>query len=288
MNEAVREMLERYSCQKTGDYVQALREIVQELALLGLWRSRFFEHAAFYGGTALRILYGLNRFSEDLDFSLLAPDREFDILRYSDALTKEISAFGFDATLTKKSKSLESPIESAFLKMETRRHLLTIGAGDNRVKELSSDQLIKIRLEIDPQPPPAFTTETKVVLLPIPFSVRVCSLPDLFAGKMHAVLCRQWKNRVKGRDWFDLVWYAGRYPKMHLRHLEERMRQSGHWDAKRPFDEGEFRRRAHATVNRLNVDQARREVTPFVKDPSTLALWSRPFFSEIVDRIQCV
>ena len=288
MNEAVREMLERYSCQKTGDYVQALREIVQELALLGLWRSRFFEHAAFYGGTALRILYGLNRFSEDLDFSLLAPNRDFDILRYSEALTKEISAFGFDATLTKKAKSLESPIESAFLKMETRRHLLTIGAGDNRVKALPSDQLIKIRLEIDTQPPPAFATETKVVLLPIPFSVRVYSLPDLFAGKMHAVLCRQWKNRVKGRDWFDLVWYVGRYPKMHLRHLEGRMRQSGHWDAKRPFNEGEFRRMAHSTVDRLNVDQARREVIPFVKDPSTLALWSRPFFSEIVDRIQCV
>jgi predicted nucleotidyltransferase component of viral defense system len=91
---------------------RALREIVQELALLGLWRSRFFEHAAFYGGTALRILYGLNRFSEDLDFSLLAPNRDFDILRYSEALTKEISAFGFDVTLTKKaspSKARSSP-----------------------------------------------------------------------------------------------------------------------------------------------------------------------------------
>ncbi len=288
MNDAVREMLENYSCQKTGDYIQALREIVQELALLGLWRSRFFDHAAFYGGTALRILYGLNRFSEDLDFSLLVPNRDFDILRYSESLTNEISAFGFDATLTKKTKSLEGPIESAFLKMETRRHLLTIGAGDNRVKNLPADQLIKIRLEIDTQPPPAFSTETKIVLLPIPFSVRVYSLPDLFAGKMHAVLCRQWKNRVKGRDWFDLVWYVGRYPRFHLRHLVERMRQSGHWDANRPFGEGEFRRMAHETVNRLNVDQARREVEPFVKDHSHLALWSRPFFSEIVDRIQCV
>lgn len=288
MNEAVRWMLDRYSCQQTGDYVQALREIVQELALLGLWRSRFFEHAAFYGGTVLRILYGLNRFSEDLNFSLLAPDRDFDTLRYRDALIKEISAFGFDATLTKKTKFLESPIESAFLKLDTRRHLLTIGAGDNRVKDLPVGQLIKIRLEIDTQPPSGFTTESKLVLLPIPFSVRVYSLPDLFAGKMHAVLCRQWKNRVKGRDWFDLVWYVARYPKMHLAHLEQRMKQSGHWDGKRALNEKEFRRIAHAAVNHLNVEQARREVEPFVKDPSILAVWSRPFFSEIVDRIVCV
>jgi predicted nucleotidyltransferase component of viral defense system len=288
MNEAVRGMLERYSCQQTGDYVQALREIVQELALLGLWRSRFFEHAAFYGGTALRILYGLNRFSEDLDFSLLSPSNDFDIARYSEALTKEINAFGFDSTFTKKVKSKESPIDSAFLKMGTRQHLLTISAGDNRVKDLPMDQLIKIRLEVDTQPPPGFATETKMAFLPIPFSIRAYSLPDLFAGKMHAVLCRQWKNRVKGRDWFDLVWYAGRYPKMHLRHLEERMRQSGHWDGKRSFDEREFRRMAHATVTHLNIDQARREVEPFLKDSAALTLWSHPYFTEIVERIQCV
>jgi predicted nucleotidyltransferase component of viral defense system len=288
MNEAIQGMLEKYSCQNTEDYVQALREIVQELALLGLWRSRFFEHAAFYGGTALRILYGLDRFSEDLDFSLMAPSLDFDDSRYSEALTKEISAFGFDVDFSKKTKTQGSAIESAFLKLDTRRHLLTIGAGDNQAQGVPPGQLIKIRLEIDTHPPPGFSTEMKTVLLPIPFFVRVYSLPDLFAEKMHAVLCRRWKNRVKGRDWFDLVWSVARHPKMRLAHLENRLRQSGHWKGKVPLDEREFRRMAQDAVTHLSVDQARREVEPFVKDPSALALWSQPFFSEMVDRIVCV
>src|ERR1700688_1605058 len=96
MNSAIKQMLGKYECRSLQEHDQALREILQEIALVGLWRGKFFEHAAFYGGTALRILYGLDRFSEDLDFSLLAPSPDFNLARYTASLEEELLAFGFN------------------------------------------------------------------------------------------------------------------------------------------------------------------------------------------------
>jgi len=228
LNEAIARMLSRYECRRVEDYVRTLREILQEIALLGLWRSKFFEKAAFYGGTALRILYGMDRYSEDLDFSLIKPMPDFDLSRYADALQKEIRSFGFEVTLTKRQKSVDSPVQSTFLKVDTLKHLLIIKTGEKIAQQIPRGQVLKIKIEVDTDPPPGFQTENKFLLQPISFSVRVFTVPDLFAGKMHAILCRQWKSRVKGRDWYDLVWYAANHPRLRLSHLEQRMIQSGH------------------------------------------------------------
>jgi hypothetical protein len=201
MNEAVGRMLARYEARRLEDYVRALREILQEIALLGLWRSKFFEHAAFYGGTALRILHGIDRFSDDLDFSLIRPSSRFDLSRYSTALQTEIRSFGFEVRVVTKEKEARSAIQSAFLKADTLKQLVVVEAGREMMRELPRGQVLKIKIEVDTDPPPGFETETRFLLHPIPFSVRTYVLPDLFAGKMHAVLCRRWKSRVKGRDW---------------------------------------------------------------------------------------
>ena len=124
MNEAILKMLERYQFKTKDLAIHAFREIFQEVALLGLWRSKFFEHAAFYGGTALRILYGLDRFSEDLDFSLLQPDRHFDLSSYIKGLEAELAGFGFEAKGEIREKSIDSPVQSAFLKSNTVQVLL--------------------------------------------------------------------------------------------------------------------------------------------------------------------
>ena len=203
--------------------------------LLGLWRSKFFEKAAFYGGTALRILYGLDRFSEDLGFSLLEPLPDVDLAGYSAALEKELKAFGLDIRVEQKNKSVATAVQSAFLKADTVNQLLVIQVGADIARQISPGQVIRIKLEVDTDPPGVFTNESRYLLQPLPFSVRSYTLPDLFAGKMHALLCRRWKNRVKERDWYDLVWYCARYPQLHLAHLEQRMRQSGHWSAETPF-----------------------------------------------------
>lgn len=288
MNEAVTRMLARYERRRVEDDVRALREILQEIALLGLWRSRFFERAAFYGGTALRILHGMDRYSEDLDFSLLKPAAKFDLTRYSDALEKEIRSFGFEATVTARAKSDSSAIRSAFLKADTLKHLLVINTEEALARRIPRGQVLKIKIEVDTDPPPGFDTETRFLLQPIPFSVRAFSLPDMFAGKMHAVLCRAWKSRVKGRDWYDLVWYAANHPRLHLEHLEQRMIQSGHLKKTQRLDPETFFAIASKTVEKLDVNQARREVEPFVKDPETLTVWSKEFFRDVIRRIVLV
>jgi len=288
MHEAIAKMISKYQCTNAEDYTRALREIMQGIALLGLWRSKFFGKAAFYGGSALRMLYGLDRFSEDLDFSLLSPMSGFDINKYTIALEKELRSFGFEVRVEKRNKAVTSPIQSALLKANTFNELLAITTDESIVREVHRGQILKIRLEVDTDPPPGFATESKFVLQPIPFAVRCYTLPDLFAGKMHAVLCRNWKHRVKGRDWYDLVWYVANRPELHVAHLEQRMRQSRHWSDSKTIDESTFRKLLSNRIEALDVDQARREVEPFVKHPEALAVWSREFFHHLGSRIQLV
>ena len=285
MNEAIARMLNRYDCRSVEDHVRALREIMQEIALLGLWRSKFFEKAAFYGGAALRILYGMDRFSEDLDFSLLRPATDFELSRHGAAVERELRSFGFEALMTTREKKNDSPVQSAFLKANTLQHLLVIQRDERTDWPIPRDQVLKIKIEVDTDPPPGFSTENKFVLQPIPFSVRTFVLSDLFAGKMHAVLCRRWKSRVKGRDWYDLVWYAGNHPQLHLNHLEQRMIQSGDMKDDEKMTPEKFFTRTTEAVDSLDVNQARREVEPFVKDPESLRVWSREFFRDVIGRI---
>ena len=286
MHDAIRSMLDRYDCQSNDDYVNALREILQDVALLGLWRSKFFEHAAFYGGTALRVLYGLNRYSEDLDFSIIKPDKSFSLKAYEDSMLREINSFGFDMKFESRRKMGASAIESAFLKTNTYTQVIVIEAAKEILRDLHPAKTLKIGLEVDIDPPGGFETKTNYVLQPIPFSVRVYSLPDLFAGKLHAVLCRKWKTRVKGRDWYDLVWYAGTYPNFRISHLESRMRQSGDYQDDKPLTPERVHRLLEQAVDNLDVEKARREVYPFIVDKRSLDVWSQDFFRQIIPRIK--
>lgn len=284
MNPALTSMLERYDRRSADDHVNALREILQEIALCGLWRAKFFEHAAFYGGTALRVLYGLDRFSEDMDFSLLAPAEDFDLGPYCDAVEAELRAWGFAATVQVKRKTARSAIESAFLKANTRQLLLTIEAGEI-ASAIHGRRELKIKLEVDTDPPPGFSTETKFLLQPIPFSVRAYAPASLFAGKMHAVLCRGWGARSKGRDWYDLVWYVGRDTGLDIGHLEARMRQSGHYNDDAALDESVFRSLLGRRIEGLDIVAARSEVERFLIDPATVGVWSPDFFQAVAQRI---
>ena len=287
MNPAIAGMLAKYERKSLDDDVNALREILQEVTLCGLWRAKFFEKAAFYGGTALRVLYGLDRFSEDMDFSLLAPNDHFDLSPYCAAVERELGAWGFAVTVEAKTKTAnDSAIESAFLKANTRELLLSIDAGDQMAAEIHGRRRLKIKVEVDTTPPPDFLTEARFLLQPVPFSVRVYDPPSLFAGKMHAVLCRRWQRRVKGRDWYDLVWYVGRATELDLGHLEARMRQSGHFSDKGPLDETRFRSMLGERINSLDLDAARTDVERFLIDQSTVSVWSREFFFAVAEKIK--
>jgi predicted nucleotidyltransferase component of viral defense system len=288
MNTAIEQMLERYACQTRDDFVNALREILQQIALLGLWRGKFFEHAAFYGGTALRLLYGMDRYSEDLDFSLLKPDADFSLDAYGAALLRELDSFGFEVSFETRTRNPKSAIKSAFLKANTLQQLIIIRATAAETRLMHPGEMLKIKMEVDTDPPGGFEIESRAVLLPIPFAVHVYTLPDLFAGKMHAILCRRWKTRVKGRDWYDLVWYIGHHPKLHLSHLECRLRYSGDWTGPDHLTRSDLFDRLHAAIDNVDADRLRGEAERYVRDKTSLALWSREFFLQISERIETV
>jgi len=286
MNAMVQQMLERYSLAGRGDYENALREIFQELALLGLWRGKFFEHAAFYGGTALRIVYGLDRYSEDLDFSLLKTSSTFDFSPFCRCIEAELNSWGFPVSVELKRKSAQTAIESAFLKAGTLQQLISVNAPPEVTGSAHRNQVLRIKVEIDTDPPGGFETETRFLITPIPFSVRLYKKEFLFAGKMHALLFRNWKNRVKGRDWYDWVWYSARGTSLSLSHLEARMRQSGHWSGNDPLSQTYFLELLRERISSLDVELAKKDVTDFLRDKDSVAVWSKAFFNQLAENIQ--
>jgi len=285
MDSLIRSILPDPPPQTVNGMVNAVREIIQSLALLGLWRAKFFEHAAIYGGTSLRILYGLDRFSEDLDFSLLKPSPDFNFSVYSAALQNELEAFGFEVTFEVRHKTAATSIESAFLKGNTYNQLIVIKAPEQILSGVNRQSILKVKLEVDTNPPQGFNTEMKYVFSPVQYAVRSYTLPSLFAGKVHALLFRKWKSRVKGRDWYDFAWYASRYPLLNLAHLGERMRQSGAYKANTPLSREILMDLIDNAINEVNIDKIREEVIPFVMNVRVLDIWSKEFFRAAAERI---
>ncbi len=283
MNEAILSMIAPYSCQTPEEYANALKEIIQECVLLALWRCRFFEHAAFYGGTSLRILYGLNRFSEDLDFSLLKADPLFKLESYYKGIETELCPFGFEMEITGIRKSFETPVQSAFVKANTKINFMRIGVPLSIQRRCHLEETLKIKFEIDTDPPLGFNTEERPLLNPIPFMVRSYTLPDLFAGKIHAILYRNWKSRIKGRDWYDLLWYLARKTPVHLAHLQARMEQSEGVTRPTPLTLAELKQLLMTKISIIDLEQAKSDVLPFVKDPRAVDGWSHQLFTTAID-----
>ncbi len=287
---AIAKMLEKYDLSTADKTYEALREILQEIVLLGLSRAGFFDHALFYGGTALRILHGLDRFSEDLDFSLIAPNENFDLSRYKKPLVEALHSFGFEVTL--QIKKAEGNIKSAFLKGNTSQHLLNIEAPKDIVTTFGQGKLVKIKLEVDTQPPLHFESERKTLLVPSPFSVHTMTLPSLFAGKMHAILCRNWSNRPKGRDWYDLIWYISNNYPLDLHHFNARVQQSCTWLEHRQIVVNKeinptlLLELLRQRINQLDISMAKKDVEVFLADTQGLNIWSHEFFMDVIEKIQ--
>jgi predicted nucleotidyltransferase component of viral defense system len=279
----IREWLDSYRPSNKEDALHALREIMQEIALAGLQRAGFFEKAAFYGGTALRIFYGLDRFSEDLVFSLLEIDPEFSLDRYLEAVRHEFESLGMHVSIKEKLKTNQSNIESAFLKSETIWKELVL---ENVVPQNGLDQKanIKIKLEVDTRPPLGFETEEKLLLRPFSFYVKCFTISDLFAGKMHALLFRKWKNNVKGRDWYDMEWYIKKGIPLHLAHFLNRTRDSGDWQ-KTTISEAEFRELLGTKIETVNINQVKADISRFIPDPKALDIWSAKYFRDLADHL---
>ena len=280
----IKEWLEEYKPATHEDAEQALREIMQEIALAGLQRSGFFEKAAFYGGTALRIFHGLDRFSEDLDFSLLEANPDFSLEPYLDGMIKEFAALGMKVNVKEKQKTTQSNVDSAFLKSDTEWKELTL---KEVVKQegLKMRPEIKIKLEVDTKPPLGFDTEERLLLKPFSFYTKCFTLPDLFAGKMHALLFRKWRGRVKGRDWYDMEWYIKKGVSLNLNHLLTRARDSGDWKEARLTKE-QFMNLLRKKIDSVSFQSIRQDIVRFIPDASVLEIWSPQYFKDLADRIK--
>jgi len=267
-------MVAEFRCGSDAEQRNAVHEVMQQITLAGLERGGFFTHAAFYGGTCLRLLHGINRFSEDMDFSLLAPNPAFRFEDFFPAVVEEFRLAGKEVEIKMKHKGMPSSIESAFLKESSE--VFDIG--------FTTEKRLKVKIEVEIDPPPKFATEMKVVQLPRNFLVRAYDLPGLYAGKISAALFRKWKTRVKGRDWYDVVWYIQHGVELDLEHLIERARES------EPTADVSSREALIETFDRridaIDFESARADVRPYVFDASELDIWDARFFKEIVRKIR--
>ena len=286
MNSVISEMLKQYHTDGLTDKKNAVKEIMQEIVLCGLSRAGFFQKAAFYGGTALRIFYGLDRFSEDLDFSLVTPDPSFELSAYFPTLRKEAASYGLNVEISEKEKTRESAIQSAFLKGNTKEHMLLFYAADSAAAGIAGNETIKIKFEVDTNPPAGATIEHKYRLLPAPYDISLYDMPSLFAGKAHAVICRAWKSRVKGRDLYDYVFYLSRKATLNTEHLKARLVQSDVWKAEEAFTIEDARKLLCARFDEIDYSQAKEDVRPFIKDTASLDLWSADFFKQITEALR--
>ena len=271
-NEIYDNMLYAYGATTEQERRNAIFEVNQQVILAGLYNGGFFDVAAFYGGTCLRIFHGLQRFSEDMDFSLLAPDDKFDFTKYFQPIIDEFAIVGREVEIKKKDKKSFGKVESTFLKDNT----------DVYDVSFQTDKSIKIKIEVDTQPPLNFRTEQKLLLQPHSFMTRCFTLPALFAGKMHALVYRGWKNRVKGRDWYDFEWYVRHNVPLDFAHLAERVRQFNNEEIRREVFMSQLKDR----LTSANINQVKSDVLPFVRNPKELDIWSNDYFVQLSDMMK--
>jgi hypothetical protein len=278
MASPIESLLQKYNPRTPVEFENALKEIIQEITLVGLSRSKFFNKAAFYGGTALRIFYGLPRYSEDLDFTLFKSDSTFKLKPY-------FSSFGFSVKIEEVQKTKPSGIESAFLKANTRMHLLKIDASGVLAQKVHSNAVMTVKFEVDIDPPLGFESEVKVLLPPITASIAVLKPSSLFAGKMHAVLFRNWKGRVKGRDFYDLLWYLGQGIPLNLRYLEAKMKEGGKLNRNEDLMPDQVLSLLDEKLVSVDWSTAKSDIARFIPNPEESEPWDTNFFRIAVQRL---
>ena len=276
----MKEWVAEYNPQNEEESLAAMREIMQEIALAALSRTDFFKKAAFYGGTALRIFYGLDRYSEDLDFSLLESDPSFSLTPYFSAITSEFEAMGMQVTIREKDKRIKTQVDSAFLKSETIWQELVL---EDVVKQhgISLNKTIKIKIEIDRIPPLGFETEEKLLIKPFSFYTNCFTLPNLFAGKLHALLFRKWKNRVKGRDWYDMEWYIRKGVPLNMNHFLNRAIETRDWN-KTTISQEEILVLLNEKITSVSFTAVKEDVRKFIQDGKKLDIWSPAYFNDLI------
>lgn len=277
----IQKRLDEYHAASALQEEQATKEIIQEVALYALWRSGLFEIAAFQGGTSLRILHKLPRFSEDLDFMLKEPDAAFVWSSHLEALKSTFEEFGLNSEATPRG-GMDKRIRQAVIKDNSIAQQLNLS-----FREGHPERKLKIKLEIDVEPPAASGYEYTFLDFPLDFEVCHQDLPSNFALKLHALLCRGF---LKGRDWFDFAWYVREKTPPNLKHLENALKQFGPWAGNQSLsvDRDWLVAALADKIRTINWKEAAEDVRRFLPatEQKSLELWSERFFMAKVDSVQ--
>ena len=287
MNNVIKTMLNKYNPQNNEQRENAVKEILQEIALAGLSRGGFFEKAAFYGGTCLRVFHGLNRFSEDLDFALLDKNSDFKLDDYFPALNKEFQSYGIEMNVELKNKDENKEVKSAFLKGNTLMLMMTFFPRSEEITKIVSNKKIKIKFEIDTDNPSGGTTEYRYQMLPAPYEVQIFDEPTLFAGKIHAILCRNYKNHVKGRDYYDYLFYIGKGSKLNLKYLENKLKNTGGIiDKNESLTREIVKDLLRTKFESTDYESAKEDVYSFIDNKDDLSVWKKELFLSTIEKLK--
>lgn len=286
MNNVIKQMLSKYEINNINDEINALKEIIQEIIISGLSRGSFFDRAAFYGGTALRIFYNLDRFSEDLDFALVKKDKDFEISKYFSYIEKELQAYGLNLEISSKQKDIETNITRAFVKGNTLEHIFKFFPNNENYEYNHILKSIKIKFEVDINPPSGATYEEKYKLLPSPHQIKLYDKESLFAGKIHAILCRNWKTRTKGRDLYDYIFFLANNTSVNLELIKNKLIESEYINSKDSFNINILKDLLIKKFNEIDYKEAKEDIIPFIKNVDVLNLWSSKFFINITKNLK--
>jgi predicted nucleotidyltransferase component of viral defense system len=279
MIELIQQRLDSYKASNPVEEEQATKEILQEVALYSLWRADFFEVAAFQGGTSLRILHKLPRFSEDLDFILKKPDPGFEWGSYLKKLQDGFEEFGLQTEVLDKSR-MDQSVKKAVLKDNSISNQLNLSFYRGH-----PEQKLKIKLEIDINPPEGSGYEYSYLDFPLDFEVCHQDLASNFALKIHALLCRPY---IKGRDWYDFNWYVKHKVQPNLPHLQAALPQLGPWkDQNITVDMDWLHHAMMKIIASINWKEAAMDVERFLNpaEKQSLKLWSENFFQSKLENL---
>lgn len=281
----VEEMIKQYNPETTEEVKAALKEILQSIVLVGLSRSGFFNKASFYGGTALRIFYGLNRYSEDLDFTLNEKEENFNFEQYFKTINEVALSYGLELEISYKTKKIDTPIESAFAKLNTYQTLIKLKVNSNLTKYLHKDELMKVKFKVDCYPSFGFNVESKWLDNPEYASVNVLDLPSLFAGKIHAILCRTYKNNVKGRDYYDFLFFIRKRVKPNLEFLKNKLIETGKLTINDEFNTDIVKQMLINKIKTVDFAQIKNDAQKFIFKNENLDYFSRELFIDMIQKL---
>ncbi|MCI2111374.1 MAG: nucleotidyl transferase AbiEii/AbiGii toxin family protein [Bacilli bacterium] len=286
MNNILDELVSDYKPGTLDETKSALREIAQSIVLVGLSKGDFFKKASFYGGTALRLFYGLDRFSEDLDFTLRRPDPSFSLQPFFPFVEDAAASYGIHMSIERKPKVIASPVESAFGKLKTYETFLALSVPSSWPNRLHRDEKIKVEFEVDKKPALGFAEESKWLPRPEFAPISVLDAPSLFAGKLHAVLSRKYKMTVKGRDYYDFLFFIGKGISPNLEYLRNRLVDSYAIGKNDVFDLSTLKRMLHERFAAVDFKAAVKDASRFVESPQKFGVWSREMFDSLAEQIK--